>query len=97
MIELCNLRNIKPTHPYDVRVDRSSPLGNPFKGGDRNSQCNCYAEYFISAAVIDTPIKRELKRLWQLHKEHGQLRLFCWCVPLRCHSMTIKEFLDKYI
>ena len=29
-IEICNLRNKKPKYLYDVIVDRSSPLGNPF-------------------------------------------------------------------
>ena len=30
MIEICNLRKQKPIEPYDVKVDRSSILGNPF-------------------------------------------------------------------
>ena len=100
MIELCNLRKIKPIHPYDVRVDRSSPLGNPFKDNDRGSQCDRYEAYFNNAATLkndNTAIHTELQRLYHIHKQYGKLRLFCWCVPLRCHSMTIKTFLDKYI
>ena len=30
MIQIKNLRNQKPQYPYDVKVDRSSVLGNPF-------------------------------------------------------------------
>ena len=97
MIELCNLRNTKPVHPYDVKVDRSSVLGNPFKTGTRDQECDQYAEYFPKQIDINPAFKAELQRLWKLHKEHGKLRLFCWCVPLRCHSITIKAFLDKHI
>ena len=30
MIEIFNMHIIKPSEPYDIKVDRSSPLGNPF-------------------------------------------------------------------
>lgn len=29
-IEIMNMRDIKPSRPYDVKIDRSSPLGNIF-------------------------------------------------------------------
>ena len=42
MIEIMNLRYDKPSQPWDVKVDRSSVLGNPFpmKGeAQRNAVC----------------------------------------------------------
>jgi hypothetical protein len=96
MIHLVNLRNNKPVRPYDVRVDRISVLGNPFKG-DRDEDCNQYAEYFEVQIKKNSAFLNELRRLWKLHKQYGQLRLFCWCVPLRCHSETIQQFLNNYI
>lgn len=31
MIEICNLRKEKPKYSYDIKVDMSSVLGNPFE------------------------------------------------------------------
>ena len=49
LIEIKNLRVEKPTQPWEVRVDRSSVLGNPFKmdnESQRNAVCDEYAVYF---------------------------------------------------
>jgi hypothetical protein len=96
-IELCSLRKEKPRHPWDVKVDRSSVLGNPFKSGSRDDQCKAYAAWFPGRAASNRLIANKLERLCELHKEHGKLRLFCWCVPLRCHSETIKKVLEDKI
>lgn len=48
-IEICSLRTTKPQYEYDVRVDRQSVLGNPFKmdnESQRNAVCDEYAVYF---------------------------------------------------
>lgn len=82
-IELCNLRYKKPSKPWDVKVDRSSVLGNPFKGGTRESQCQRFEESFESRRAGNSAIRTELDRLLQLYRQHGKLRLFCWCVPLQ--------------
>lgn len=99
MIELCNLRKEKPVHSWDIRVDRSTVLGNPFKNGSREEQCDNYQEYFDNLTTPPKGLARknvvnELAHLHELHKQYGKLRLFCWCVPLRCHSMTIKAYLE---
>jgi hypothetical protein len=49
MIEICNLRKQKPIEPYDVKVDRTSILGNPFYMKDESQRsvvCDKYEEYF---------------------------------------------------
>lgn len=49
MITIKNLRNAKPQEPWDIRVDRASVLGNPFKmdnENDRDIVCERYEMYF---------------------------------------------------
>ena len=97
MIELCNLRKEKPSNPWDVKVDRSSPLGNPFHSGSRNYVCDQYEQAFEDRVRLNLTKYAELQRLLIIHKQYGKLRLFCWCTPLRCHSETIKSFLEQRI
>ena len=45
MIEICNLKNEKLLNAYDIRVDRMSVLGNPFRiqyEFERNEVCDKY-------------------------------------------------------
>ena len=107
MIEIINLRVEKLSKPYDVKVDRSSPLGNPFPmrnaskvidlNMERNRVCDAYKIMFNQAhesgANID--MVHETTRLVQIYKQHGKLRLFCWCAPQRCHAETIKTYIEE--
>ena len=96
-IEIMNLRNTKPSKPYDVKVDRSSVLGNPFpmRGEyQRDKVCNKYAVYAASK-IKEGAYQKEMIRLYRLYQQHGKLRLFCWCAPKRCHAETIRKFLLK--
>jgi hypothetical protein len=98
MIEICNLRNEKPQHRYDIKVDRSSVLGNPFNMtsvANRDQVCNRYYDWFYQQIKEDNiPFDEELNRLMSLYIKYKKLRLFCWCAPLRCHSETIKEWIE---
>lgn len=101
-IEIRNLRDSKPTQPWEVRVDRASVLGNPFKmvsEDQRNVVCEQYEQYFndIVRTKSNVEFMNELRRLYKLAKQHGKLRLFCWCAPKRCHAETIKKFLEQYL
>ena len=104
-IEIKNLRKEKPSESYDVRVDRISVLGNPFfmkNETQRNNVCDRYQKQF-DYAVNDIengekPLPHkiiivELNYLISLYKQHGKLRLFCWCSPLRCHAESIKNYI----
>ena len=98
MIEIKNLRNQKPLYDWDVKVDRSSILGNPFhmyKEIERESVCNNYAEYFQEQMLNNSKFIAEILRLRQLYQTHGKLNLFCWCTPKRCHAETIKNEILK--
>lgn len=101
MITIANLRNRKPCEEWEVRVDRSSVLGNPFRMYDesqRDAVCDKYAAYFArKVEAKDEAFMQELRRLYKIHRKYGKLVLYCWCVPKRCHAETIKAFLDRYI
>lgn len=99
MISIVNLRNRKPKQPWQVKVDRSSPLGNIFYMKDeshRDEVCDKYQEWFNNTVLQSGQVSsyNELVRLYSLYKEHGKLELFCWCAPKRCHAETIKKFLE---
>lgn len=93
MITIHNMRYEKPHYPFDVRVDRSSILGNPYilkYEKDRDIVCDKYKIYFNNN--IHT-FKYELDRILSIYRKEGKLCLYCWCYPLRCHAETIKDYL----
>jgi hypothetical protein len=96
-IEIVNLHFEKPSEPYEVKVDRSSPLGNPFYMFDeswRDIVCDQYEEYLSdSTTKKHKEICNELNKLFLLYVKYGKLRLFCWCAPRRCHAETIRSTL----
>lgn len=90
-IVICNLRNEKPEHPWDFRVDRVSPVGNPYfmaKEEDRERVCHLYKLDFPEIAK-----KEYIQKMLDAYKEHGRLRLFCWCAPKQCHAEIIRDYL----
>jgi len=99
MIEVKNLRIERPKHPWDMRVDRVSVLGNPFRmkeESERDLVCELYKEGFEKHET-NSAYWRELQHLYKTHQKFGKLNLFCWCAPKRCHADTIKEFLERFI
>lgn len=96
-IEIKNLRYHKPEYPWDIKVDRSSVLGNPFYMKtelNRNQVCDDYKVYFKSKIESnDIKFKNELNRLLNLGEIYGKLNLFCWCAPKRCHAETIRDYI----
>ena len=69
----------------NVKVDRSSVLGNPFiigKDGDRDEVIRKYRVYLNNCIrVVD-----ELNRICSLDDD---IKLGCWCVPEACHGDVI--------
>lgn len=91
-----NLRNEKPTQPWQVRVDRASVLGNPFvmnNESERNLVCDKYEEYFKEQCNTNREFFDEIARIYHIYHNYGKLELFCWCAPKRCHAETIRNFL----
>lgn len=101
-ITIHNLRNEKPTHIYDVRVDRTSPLGNPFymaNESQRHEVCLKYTDWFKRRITNkdSTPVMDALNNLLKTYEKYGILRLFCWCAPKQCHAETIRDYLINII
>ena len=100
MIIIKNLRFSKPQQAWQVRVDRASVLGNPFymqSESQRDKVCDLYEAYF-DEKMQDTSSKfyKEIQRLYGILKEYGELELFCWCAPKRCHAESIKKYLENH-
>ena len=93
MIQIKNMRNEKPSKPWDVRVDRSSVLGNPYPmrtEAERDKVCDLYEQWLEFKLKGDTQQSKEINRLAQLYLQYGKLNLFCWCAPKRCHGETVR-------
>jgi hypothetical protein len=94
-----NLRKEKPSNPWDVKVDRSSILGNRFimkSESERDRVCDQYEKWFYEK-LFDSAVQAELDFLKNILTKYGKLNLFCWCAPKRCHAETIKGYLKKQI
>jgi len=104
MITCKNLRNTNPHQPYHIKVDRSNKvLGNQFIQRDksldeRDRVCDLYDKWLKRMISIkNAAVCNELNRLVLIHRKYNKLELFCWCIPLRCHSQSIKEVLDQHL
>jgi len=75
--------NIRSGEPYDVRIDRRSRWGNPFKidrDHDRDAVVNLFKDWALTSA--------DPRAVWiraHLHELRGK-RLGCWCAPALCHG-----------
>ena len=102
MIRIVNLRDYElRENEVLVRVDRKSVLGNVFVMKDKSDRerdrvCDEYEKYFERMRVENEEFRRELGRIWKLSKKMD-VALGCWCWPKRCHSMVIKEFIERYL
>ena len=96
-VRIKNLRYNQPTELYDVKVDRTSVLGNPFRMGldiSRHTVCDQYGCWLASKILHDDSIIiNELRRLRTIALHHGKLNLFCWCAPEECHAESIHNIL----
>lgn len=97
MIKILNLRFGKPKYPWEFKVGRTSPVGNPFYMSDetkRDIVCEKYKEWFYKD-VHTKDFFDYLQELSNSYEKHKKLHLFCWCSPKRCHAETIKEYLEN--
>ncbi len=106
MISVRNLKDVggyraQLLKPWQVRVDRSSVLGNPFpmaSEADRVDVCVKYLEYFKDKVRSkDEAFCNELRRLIAIYRKYGVLELYCWCAPKKCHAETIKWFIERRV
>lgn len=70
-----------------VKIDRSSPYGNPFvigRDGDREEVINKFRTYALER------LQREPDWLKPLVNKD----VLCWCKPLPCHGDVILELVE---
>lgn len=84
--------------PYttNIRIDRGTPLGNPFYMQDesqRDTVCDKYEEHFDKNVALEGDLRNEVIRLYRLVRDGYSINLQCWCAPKRCHGDTIKNFI----
>lgn len=102
MIRIINLRKyaLKPDEIL-IKVDRSNKiLGNRFymhSEAERDLVCDKYQEWFDKQIKNrDLDVLNELRRIYKIAKIND-VALGCWCYPKRCHSETIKSFLEQFL
>jgi hypothetical protein len=100
-IRLVNLHDEKEC---DYKIDRSSPLGNPYalsKTETREIVCGKYKEYLKQKILErDQKITSYITEiaLDAINKNDKQeITLGCWCVPNLCHGYLVKETIEKII
>lgn len=99
MIRVVNLKNYK-AKPNEilVKVDRTTPVGNPFfmKGeSQRNEVCDKYEKWFAKQLELDDNFKfKEYLKNIIIKAQTNDIALGCWCYPKRCHAETIKRFVE---
>ena len=79
-VTIKNLRFSKPEHEWQVKVDRSSVLGNPFymaNESQRDKVCDKYETYFNWIMQMkSSAFYKEVGRLLSLLKKYGKLDLY---------------------
>lgn len=98
MIEVKNLRYCKPSNnPWEFKVDRTSPVGNPFymvSEEKRDEVCDKYEAFFKKQIVVEGSFRDYAYKILKALKTYGKVTLYCWCPPKRCHAETIKRWLE---
>lgn len=88
--------------PDTIKVDRSTPWGNPFVVGRDGDQAECVARF---ERLLAGDCEGEAERAWLARAlaHRGKLRgknLACWCAPPRegepdiCHAAALLRFAD---
>jgi Domain of unknown function (DUF4326) len=103
ILNMHNHDNVENRKCGFFRVDRKSPVGNPFKMSDypkvrpydRDLVCDMYDESFFHGMLEDDKFKGYLQEMLTFLKDHGYVYLLCWCMPKRCHAETIKRWLEE--
>ncbi len=101
MIEIINIRNttFDANDPTHFKIDRQSPIGNPFNiehSSQRDKVCDKYEIYFAEEMNKKcSEFTTYINKLVVAYGVHGKLILFCWCSPKRCHGETIRNYILK--
>ena len=82
----------------NIKIDRSNPLGNPFKigiDGTRDEVCDKYRDWLPSAYHTDARVRRAIDNIAHHVSAGRSVNLQCWCHPKRCHGSEIIGFIEN--
>lgn len=91
-----NMRHCKDidwTDPVNVRVDRRTPWGNPFKLGVHGGREEVVEKYRVWMERLWSDLDAE--QITRLARLHGNKVLWCWCAPRPCHADVLAEFAER--
>ena len=98
-IRIVNLRNVQ-AKPGEIviRCDRKTVVGNPFfmhDESERDKVCDQYEAYFQEQVKVQGSDFRKYVTFIYQKALKQDVALACWCAPKRCHTETIKRFIEK--
>lgn len=100
MIRVVNVKTYKQNaEEIFFKIDRTSPLGNPFHMEDETQRarvCEYYKVWFNDKVKKqdDTNFLNYLEFIYNKAKNNN-IALGCWCSPKQCHGEVIKEYLEE--
>ena len=85
--EIVNLKY----EPCDIKIDRTSRWGNPYKISNTLSRAQAISLYkqYIIGEILEGNIARD-----DILAMRGK-RLGCWCAPLPCHGDVLVQLLES--
>lgn len=100
MVRVVNLKNYKlKESEVLIKVDRSTPVGNPFHmydEGMRDEVCNEYEIYFYKKVKQAGAFRAYVAYIYRTALRND-VALGCWCAPKRCHAETIASFINQFL
>ena len=97
-IRIDNIRTYKPdSNEISIKVDRSTPLGNPYYMNDeseRDNVCDKYATYLAASYNSKADVAKEINRIIDV-LARCDVVLLCWCYPKRCHAEEIIKLIKE--
>jgi len=94
--------NLKRTGSYDIRIDRSSPYGNPFimsgySSQERDRVINEFNTWIWK--LEQQALRQKFFDQVQALAESGVLfiKLACWCAPEPCHGDVWVEVYQQMV
>jgi hypothetical protein len=90
----CRVVNLRDEE-CDVRIDRRTPYGNPYKIGKDGTRAEVIEKYraWIAGRPDDVAMLRRVIVGTEWHG--GEVRLGCWCKPSACHGDALVEMLES--
>ena len=99
-IRIVNLQNYVPVEgEMLIKVDRTSPVGNPFRMHDesqRDRVCEWYEEHFQRSMKNNALFQHYINYIVEKN-QITNIALGCWCAPKRCHAETILKYVTKNV